>query len=220
VDEEGLVGCRAVVGSLASLGGLTIGAKDDGSVLLSVDPNHSQRRVNGSCDVGSSIREVHRDGSVTCEEGSVGDVTSVVAGTGLTGGGTAGDVQLSANLSVVQRRIIETCPEGSSIQSVDVDGRVTCHVDSGGDITEVLPGEGLLGGGEVGGVVLSIDTNKTQVRVSGTCPEGWSISSIGIGGSVGCFDAPSQWNKTSSDLATINRSVAALLDQTPALVAK
>lgn len=51
------------------------------------------------------------------------------------------------------------CSSGSAIQSIDASGNVTCEVDddtnSGGDITEVIAGSGLSGGGTNGSVTLS-----------------------------------------------------------------
>lgn len=59
-----------------------------------IDPGEVQRRVSGSCASGSSMRVVNQDGTVTCETSS-GDITAVVAGTGLTGGASSGDVTLN-----------------------------------------------------------------------------------------------------------------------------
>jgi len=64
--------------------------------------------------VGSSIRAINADGTVECEPSASGDVTSVTAGTGLTGGGSSGDVTLSlADGSVTPDKISNDASEPS-----------------------------------------------------------------------------------------------------------
>ena len=55
---------------------------------IAADTAFLQRRVSGSCVVGSSIRAIAADGSVTCQAdaNAGGTVTSITAGAGLTGG--------------------------------------------------------------------------------------------------------------------------------------
>ncbi|KKU76990.1 MAG: hypothetical protein UY12_C0021G0004 [Parcubacteria group bacterium GW2011_GWA2_47_8b] len=57
---------------------------------------------------------------------AAGDITSVIAGTGLSGGGTTGAVTLSANATYLQRRVTGTCPVGQVVTGINDDGTVAC----------------------------------------------------------------------------------------------
>ena len=105
-----------------------LGGGNLGDVFLEVDRNVIQRRVSGSCAVGSSIRSIDANGVVTCQ---AGDITGVLPGFGLSGGGTAGDVTLAANTAVLQQRVNGACAVGNSIRAIDVAGNVTCEPDAG-----------------------------------------------------------------------------------------
>ena len=59
-----------------------------------------QTRVLGICAVGQSIRVINDDGTVSCEVDSIGDITNVIAGPGLSQDGTSGDVTLSLSGAV------------------------------------------------------------------------------------------------------------------------
>jgi trimeric autotransporter adhesin len=65
-----------------------------------VNPAAVQSRVNSGCPAGQAIRAIGQDGSVSCDVllGG-GDVTAVIAGAGLSGGGFFGNVDLAVQFS-------------------------------------------------------------------------------------------------------------------------
>lgn len=76
------------------------GGGTGGDVSLGVDFAATQRRVSGACPPGQLMTGVNADGSVSCQSvtgAGGGDITAVTAGSGLTGGGTTGDVTLGVS---------------------------------------------------------------------------------------------------------------------------
>lgn len=115
----------------------------DGS-LGSADVNSTQiqRRVSGACATGAFLQGVNQDGTVVCGSDSTGtgDITGVAAGTGLSGGGTSGDVTLTVNFDGT----------GTAATAARSD-----HTHPA-DITGVAAGAGLAGGGTAGDVTLAV----------------------------------------------------------------
>lgn len=118
----------------------------DGSVgVADIHTGQVQARVATSCDAGAAIRVIAADGSVICQP--VGGVSSIETGAGLSGGpitgsgtiavaidgitggmiqnGTVQAADIDAN--EVQRRVGNSCPAGSGIRAIAMDGTVSCE---------------------------------------------------------------------------------------------
>jgi hypothetical protein len=100
-----------------AVGAAEIGANAVGAA--EIDSTQVQRRVGTACAEGSSIRSIGVDGSVICEDDTVGaggggDITAVWPGTGLAGGSASGDATLSIAPSGVGSAQIASNAVGAS----------------------------------------------------------------------------------------------------------
>ena len=116
----------------------------------------------GACPLGSSIRAINPDGTLTCQTDEVGDPTSdTIADDGVISGS-------EVDSSQVQLRVSGTCSVGSSIREINSDGTVVCQ-----------SGLGITGTGSNGQVTFWTGTNT----VSGNNNLFWdnSANQLGIG---------------------------------------
>jgi hypothetical protein len=126
------------------------GAADSVGDLDAADVQH---RITNQCTLGNFIIGVNADGTVVCapDLSGSGDVTAVLAGTGLQGGANSGDITLSLLQTCALNQILKWNGTGWA-----------CALDQGsgggGDITGVTvgPAGGLTGGSATGDVVLSL----------------------------------------------------------------
>lgn len=142
---------------------------------FSVNTGVMQRRVIQSCPVGMSIREISDNGTVTCQLDH-DENTTYTSGLGLSLSGT----QFSVNTGVIQNRVDQICPAGSSIRYINSNGTVGCYLDRDEDTT-YTNGYGL----NLTGTEFSVDAS-IQKRVYDYCSAGSSIRIIHSDGSVTC----------------------------------
>jgi hypothetical protein len=97
-------------------GGGTVGL--GGSGTLSVDPTVVQTRLSQGCSAGSAMTSIAQNGTPSCQPFGSGDgtITGVSAGTGLTGGGNSGNVDLSvANQGISTGQIADGAVTGAQV---------------------------------------------------------------------------------------------------------
>jgi hypothetical protein len=140
----------------------------------SIGTSNSPVTTSGSINfefLGDADQYINGEGEVTTFPTiPQGDITSVVAGTGMTGGGTSGAVTLNvigstgitanANNIAIDATVATlagtqtfTNKSGSNLQWTNDAGYIT----SAGDITGVTAGAGLSGGGTTGTVTVNVD---------------------------------------------------------------
>jgi hypothetical protein len=128
IAAGGTVACQPTgVGTITGVTsgtGLT-GGGSSGSVSLAIG---SPYRLPQSCTAGQ-VAKATGSSAWNCanDENSGGTITGVTAGSGLTGGGTTGAVNVGVNSAEIQNRVSGSCSAGEAVRAVAENGTVTCQ---------------------------------------------------------------------------------------------
>ena len=130
---------------------------------------------------------------ITFNNGEIADADAVNANfESLAVESATQDGRISALETGKQERVTGFCNSGFLMRAVNANGTVVCDEDddSGGDITSVKAGPGLLGGSESGTAFVEVDPSYVQRRVTATCTGG-AIRRITQEGQVECVNISS-----------------------------
>lgn len=197
--KEAAIANGSVTASKLAANSVNSGKVVDGSLgAADVNTAEIQRRVTGTCSAGNAIREIGEDGTVTCQPMGGGDITAVFAGSGLSGGGTSGDVTLSLLTGCSAGQVLKwngtawacaadndtTYSAGAGLSLVGT----TFSVANGGITLAMLAGNSVDSSKIVNGSIQAEDVDTTQIqrRVTGSCSSGNAIRVINADGSVTC----------------------------------
>jgi len=106
-----------------------------------------QNRMVGVCEKGASIRIINADGTVVCELDNIsdpngGDVTAITVGNGLLAGDTNGDINLTVDTSIIQKKLKNiSCDSGELVSTITEDAHVICSPTNG--VSEIIGGTGV-----------------------------------------------------------------------------
>jgi len=123
---------------------VSTGTTDDSEFMVTDDINTKEFATKSAAEVRTMLNVANGATANT------GDITAVTAGTGMSGGGTSGDVTLNCTIT-------------NNNQLTNGAGYTT----NSGDITGVTAGTGLSGGGSSGGVTLALDFSELTDMTGG-----------------------------------------------------
>lgn len=116
---------RRVSGTCSS-GSAVVEVAEDGTVTCDTPTLDEIGDPATSADWDFGSYALHITGTVYLNGIKNPDITDVTASTGLSGGGSSGNVTLYADTAYLQRRVIGACSAGSGMSAVASDGTVTC----------------------------------------------------------------------------------------------
>jgi len=202
-------GTRGVVGQVSSnsgiaglfenaAGGQILGGWNDGTEVFSVEGDGEVVASQFSGD-GSQLTGVDADLIDGMDSSDFGDITAVTAGSGLTGGGTTGEVNLAIGAESVTGAHLATDSVGyteirpnSVGESEVVDDSILAKDLASGSVTSSELATGAVIGGAGGdiadGTITYQDTNVSSVqrRVTGTCGQHYAVDGVTNSGGVTC----------------------------------
>ena len=128
------------------------------------------------------------------DNNSGGTVTQITAGNGLTGGTilTTGTIGLQTSVPNWTVAGAASCPAGTVLRIIDLDGTPTCQsITGGGTVTLITAGNGIITGPDAGitgvGAIAVAPTVQNWTVGQPNCPAGQAVQGITANGTTNCI---------------------------------
>jgi len=161
IPESSVTGLTSdLSGKVPTTRTLTAGTGLSGGGDLSMDRTFTVSIAGASCASSEAVTAISSTGTGTCS--TVGDITSVVAGTGLSGGATSGAATLDVNIAGA------SCSAGSFLSALGATGTGTCTAAiaaSSANVIAKYSGANAIAGSLLtdDGTTFAINSNKLTV---------------------------------------------------------
>jgi len=219
IPESSVTGLTSdLSGKVPTTRTFTAGTGLSGGGDLSMDRTFTLSIAGASCAASEAITAISPTGTGTCS--TVGDITSVVAGTGLSGGATGGAATLDVNIAGA------SCSAGSFLSALGATGSGTCTAaiatSSANTIAKYSGGNAIAGSLLTDdGTTFAINSNKLTVTeasgntlIAGTLTlspmTSGSVLFAGTAGLVSQDNTAFNWNNSTKTMTITSPSGTAI----------
>jgi hypothetical protein len=124
-------------------------------------------------------------GAILGNAGTSTVAISVTAGNGIIVNRSGDIFNVSIDPTKTQVRVTGVCPSGEAVRVINQDGTVDCQTVAGG-ATNITSGPSIVIDRTANNLILTVNPDVVQFRITNTCPAGQAIRAIAANGTLTC----------------------------------